>query len=63
MQSLEFTIKATYSKKSTMENAVVRWQGRLNNSRRMKPEELRELVRASAMEIHGSYSFLNFLNF
>ena len=49
--------------KQAVDNAESEWQRRLQTSRRMTPEELRALVGATSSEIHGSYPFMNFLDY
>lgn len=48
---------------SIVENTDAYWQHRLNTSRRLTAQELRELVAISGQEIHGRYPFMSYIEY
>lgn len=44
-------------------NVEAGWKERLENTRRMTPQELQALVSVSAREIHGTYPFMTFYSY
>lgn len=44
-------------------NTEAEWRARLQNSRRLTPDELKELVRVGASRIHGQYPFMTFFDY
>ncbi|MFZ1483795.1 MAG: hypothetical protein WAS36_02185 [Candidatus Saccharimonadales bacterium] len=49
--------------KETIESVDEFWDQRLQSGKRLTPVQLRELVRASARDIHGAYPFMSFLSY